>query len=78
MQKNILNRARFSDDDFGEKYLENSNKDKLLKTRISKSNTILKESDKSTRTHEEEKKNKDKKRKESDIDSNDIKTSSVY
>ena len=50
MQKNTLNRARFDNNDFDEKYLESSNKDKPLKTQISKSNTTSKENDKSTRT----------------------------
>ena len=49
MQKNILNRVRLDNDNFDEKYLENSNKDKSLKIRISKSNTTSKDNDKSTR-----------------------------
>ena len=50
MQKNTLDRARLDNNDFDKKYLENSNKDKLLKTRILKSNITSKESDKFTRT----------------------------
>ena len=77
MQKNILNRVRPDNGDFGEKYSGNSNKDKPLKTRISKSNTTSKDNDKSTRSQEEEKKDKDKKRK-SETNSNDIKTPDIY
>ena len=50
MQENILNRVRLGDDNFGEKYLENSNKDKSLKARISKSNTTSKDNGKSARS----------------------------
>ena len=49
MQENILNRVRLDSDSFDEKYLENSNKDKFLKIRISKSNTTSKEGDKFAR-----------------------------
>ena len=50
MQKNTLNRARSNNNDFDKKHLKSSNKDKSLKTRISKFNTTSKESDKSART----------------------------
>ena len=77
MQENILNRVRPDSGGFDEKYLGNSNKDKPLKARISKSNTTSKDSGKSTRSQEGEKKDKGKKRK-SETNSNDIKTSNVY
>ena len=72
-----MNRARLSDGDFDEKHLGDSNKDKSLKARISKSNTTSKEGDKSTRIQEGEKKDKDKKRKGGDIVSNELKISNI-
>ena len=72
IQKTILKRARLSGDGFNSKQFEEFNKDKSLKARISKSNTISKDNIKSTRTQEEDKKRK------AEVANNNLKTSSVY
>ena len=61
-----------NNNDFNSKLFEESNKDKFLKARISKSNTTLKDNVKFTRAQEENKKRKTK------IANNNLKISNVY